>query len=116
MRPPRPMWVKSTSADWVDRGTMPLRRFWYRKAADQGNPRAQLRLGTLYEKGLGVERDPVRALDLYRKAAGLSEDKVVYSVSGPRRGTGIASRCSQQGGASSAGTGPVPADPLGAQQ
>ena len=51
---------------------------WYRKAADQGHQRAQLLLGTLYEKGLGLRQSPVQALDWYRKAAGLSKDRVVY--------------------------------------
>lgn len=46
---------------------------WYRKAADQGHPRAMINLGFLYEKGLGVPRDSAAALSLYRKAAGLGE-------------------------------------------
>jgi predicted nucleic acid-binding Zn-ribbon protein len=41
---------------------------WYEKAAAQGHPAALASLGYLYEKGLGVDRDPVRALNLYRKA------------------------------------------------
>jgi hypothetical protein len=46
---------------------------WYRKAADQGFARGRINLGFLYEKGLGVERDPAAALQWYRKAAGLGE-------------------------------------------
>ncbi|HRP95467.1 MAG TPA: caspase family protein [Rhodocyclaceae bacterium] len=46
---------------------------WYRKAAEQGHPRAMINLGFLYEKGLGVPRDSAAALSLYRKAAGLGE-------------------------------------------
>ena len=44
---------------------------WYRKAADQGYARALINLGFLYEQGLGVTKDPVAALDLYRKATGI---------------------------------------------
>lgn len=46
---------------------------WYRKAADQGHPRAMINLGFLHEKGLGVARDPAAALALYRKATGLGD-------------------------------------------
>ena len=33
---------------------------WYRRAAEQGNARAQFNLGTLYEQGLGVPADKLR--------------------------------------------------------
>ena len=46
---------------------------WYGKAAEQGDPRAMINLGHLYERGLGVARDSVRAIELYRKAAGLGD-------------------------------------------
>jgi hypothetical protein len=45
---------------------------WYRKAAEQGYTRAQMHLARLYEKGLGVEHDPVAAVRWYRQATGLS--------------------------------------------
>jgi TPR repeat protein len=35
--------------------------FWYRKAADQGDPRAQVELGYFYLKGIGVDRDASQA-------------------------------------------------------
>lgn len=44
---------------------------WYAKAADQGNTRARINLGFLYEKGLGVTQDQVAALNLYRQASGV---------------------------------------------
>lgn len=47
---------------------------WYRKAADQGYASAMQELGFLYEQGLGVEKDPLLALDLQRKASGLGEE------------------------------------------
>ena len=46
---------------------------WFQKAAEQGYARAQINLAYLYEKGLGVQRDPAKAIDLYRKAGGLDE-------------------------------------------
>ena len=46
---------------------------WYRAAADQGFSRARINLGHLYEQGLGVERDPAKAISLYRQAAGLGD-------------------------------------------
>lgn len=51
---------------------------WYRQAAASGHAPAQTSLGALYERGLGVPRDPVRALDLYRQAAGLTEDRLIF--------------------------------------
>jgi hypothetical protein len=52
---------------------------WYQKAADQGYSRALFNLGTLYEQGQGVEKDRLKALNLYRKAWGLPEDNVMYA-------------------------------------
>jgi TPR repeat protein len=39
------------------------------RAAEQGNAEAQFRLGEMYEMGLGVPRDGVKASELYLKAA-----------------------------------------------
>lgn len=58
---------------------------WYRKAADQGHPRAMINLGFLHEKGLGVARDPAAALALYRRAAGLGEAIALEGVEAPAR-------------------------------
>jgi hypothetical protein len=52
---------------------------WYQKAADQNYSRALFNLGTLYEQGQGVEKDRLKALNLYRKAWGLPEDNVMYA-------------------------------------
>ena len=51
---------------------------WYQKAADQKYARALFNLGTLYEQGIGVEQDKLKALNLYRQAWGLPEDSVMY--------------------------------------
>jgi hypothetical protein len=47
---------------------------WYEKAADQGFNEARQELGYLYERGLGVAKDPLKALNLQRAASGLGED------------------------------------------
>src|SRR5882724_1087754 len=51
---------------------------WYQKASDKGLSRALFDLGTLYEQGLGVEKDSLRALNLYRQAWGLPSDNVIF--------------------------------------
>lgn len=51
---------------------------WYRKAAEGNHAPAQTSLGSLYERGLGVPKDKARALDWYRKASGLTEDRLVF--------------------------------------
>jgi len=42
---------------------------WYRKAAEQGDTRAQYNLGLMYNNGQGVPRDDAEAVRWYRKAA-----------------------------------------------
>ncbi len=42
---------------------------WYRLAADQGHPFAQLRLGICYENGCGVPQSDSEAVKWYRLAA-----------------------------------------------
>jgi len=46
---------------------------WYRKAADQGYAPAQINLGSFYEQGKGVPKDPKQALNWYRQASGVKE-------------------------------------------
>jgi TPR repeat protein len=46
-------------------------RYWSELAAAQGNPYAQVRLATIYHEGLGVARDPARAVSLWLSAARL---------------------------------------------
>lgn len=47
---------------------------WYQAAADQGYAEAKQELGYLYEHGLGVPKDELKALNLQREASGLGED------------------------------------------
>jgi TPR repeat protein len=42
---------------------------WYKKAADQGNVLAQLKLGFMYYTGKGVRQNYKEALKWYKKAA-----------------------------------------------
>jgi TPR repeat protein len=43
--------------------------YWYRKAADQGNPAAQVYLGYMYTAGIGVPQDKAEAVRWYTRAA-----------------------------------------------
>lgn len=43
-------------------------RKWYQLAADQGNSAAMGNLAELYEKGLGVTKDPIKTLQWRRRA------------------------------------------------
>jgi hypothetical protein len=54
---------------------------WFDKAAAQGSRRARINLGYQYEQGLGVPRDLARALNLYREASGIDNDKLVFASS-----------------------------------
>ena len=42
---------------------------WYRRAAEQGNPRGQNGLGWMYENGRGVREDDAEAVRWYQRAA-----------------------------------------------
>jgi uncharacterized caspase-like protein len=51
---------------------------WYRKAADQGYAPAEIALGEAYELGRGVPKDAAQALNLYRKASGISDRELNF--------------------------------------
>ena len=44
--------------------------YWFRKAADQGDPEAQNELGYLYIWGVGVDKDPAQAFRWFARSAG----------------------------------------------
>src|SRR5277367_4422334 len=58
---------------------------WYQKvidnksASEQIRSRALFNMATLYEQGLGVDKDPLLALNFYRRASGLPEDSLIYT-------------------------------------
>ena len=54
----------------VDNDPMEAAR-WFRKAADAGSAAGMYDLATMYDDGQGIPEDPVKAKDLYRKAAAL---------------------------------------------
>ncbi len=63
-------------------GTAPdydMAAVWFKKSAAQGFGRAKTNLGYLYEQGLGVEKDPTKALNLYREASGVSGDDLLFA-------------------------------------
>ena len=41
---------------------------WFQKSADQGNAQGETMLGNLYAKGLGVDKDLTKAVDLFQKS------------------------------------------------
>lgn len=55
---------------------------WYAKAASAGYAPAQTALARLYEAGLGVPQDKVKAINLYRQAAGIN-DRLVSDIETP---------------------------------
>jgi TPR repeat protein len=64
--------------------------YWYRKAADQGNPAAQVYLGYLYTAGIGVPRDTAEAIRWYRRAASANSPQAEVNLAGHyMRGDGV---------------------------
>jgi localization factor PodJL len=53
---------------------------WYQRSASQGFAMAQYRLGTLYERGLGVKVDLARAQIWYRRAAQQGNLKAMHNL------------------------------------
>jgi TPR repeat protein len=54
----------------LQRGDSTLAAQLFRPLAEQGEPQAQIKLGSLYEKGQGVPQSNQEAVKWYRKAAG----------------------------------------------
>ena len=52
----------------------------YRKAAEQGNARAQAKLGYMYQKGKGLPQDRTKATKWYRKAAEQGHAEAQFSL------------------------------------
>jgi hypothetical protein len=53
---------------------------WFRKAAEQGNARAQQNLGLMYYSGQGVPQDYKEAAKWFRKAAEQGNARAQYSL------------------------------------
>ncbi len=54
--------------------------YWYRQAADQGDPYGQGSVGLMYEFGDGVPQDDAEAITWYRKAAAQGDSYAQYSL------------------------------------
>jgi localization factor PodJL len=54
--------------------------YWYGKAASAGSAPAQYRLGTLYERGVGVAKDLKGALGWYERSASLGNVKAMHNA------------------------------------
>ena len=74
---------------------------WYQKVIDNKSASDQIRIAgalfnmaTLYEQGLGVDKDPLQALNYYRRASGLPEDSLMYTSA--ERIPGSRGRCATQ--------------------
>lgn len=55
-------------------------KYWYEKAAILGSASAELNLGVIYSKGLGVEKDPYKAFNLYLNSAKKGKAEAEYNV------------------------------------
>ena len=64
---------------------------WYRKAADQNMAGAQISLGVLYQKGLGVGKDSAEAVKWWRMAAEAGYDGAQFNLGmAYKEGSGVA--------------------------
>jgi localization factor PodJL len=59
---------------------MPAAIAWYTRAADSGLAPAQYRLGSIYEKGLGVPKDLAAAQTWYSRAADAGNVKAMHNL------------------------------------
>ena len=57
-----------------------IARFWYERAASAGYKPAQVNLAVLYDTGRGVDRDPVAAINWYRRAWGVPNEELLIST------------------------------------
>ncbi len=53
---------------------------WYRTAMENGSAKGQMQLARLYERGLGVPKDALKATNLWRQATGAGEELVPASA------------------------------------
>jgi flagellar biosynthesis regulator FlaF len=66
------------------------------KLADKARARALFDLGTLYEQGLGVDKDQLKALNLYRRAWGAPADDLVYKSAADQKAEELRAALSQE--------------------
>jgi TPR repeat protein len=56
--------------------------YWYKSAADLGNPFAKNKLALAYLEGKGVEADPAQAVDLYKQGADAGDREARTALAG----------------------------------
>lgn len=54
--------------------------YWYEKAAEQGNPRAQYFLSRLFKEGLGVTKDEKKAFQLLQQASNNGDERAIQDL------------------------------------
>ncbi|HXA34898.1 MAG TPA: caspase family protein [Steroidobacteraceae bacterium] len=75
---------------------------WYQKVVDNpklednARARALFDLGTLYEQGLGVDKDQLKALNLYRRAWGAPADDLVFKSAADQKTEEMRATLSQE--------------------
>lgn len=53
---------------------------WYLKSIDNGNTHSMLALGWMYENGNGVQKDEIKAVEFYRRAAEANNSGAIYAL------------------------------------
>lgn len=66
--------------DYYDASALPNAVKYATSAAEAGNPEAMRTLGFLYEQGLGVEKDPSRAAELWRDASERGDGYAAFNL------------------------------------
>ena len=66
---------------------------WFQRSADQGNPRAQVSIGALYQAGRGVPQSRATAMTWYGRAADQGHIGVFLFNLNPSQADEIARRC-----------------------
>ena len=54
--------------------------YWFNESAKNGYPKAFGEIGTAYEKGIGVNCNPYKAVELFKKGAKLNDPKSQYKL------------------------------------
>jgi TPR repeat protein len=70
-------YTKKSSMNWQSKFRA---AYWYKKAAEQGNPQAQTSYGLLLQKGNGVEKDEKEAVIWFEKASAQNNDLAQYAL------------------------------------
>lgn len=64
----------------LERGQYDEALKWFQKAAAENHPYGLYRVGYMYEKGLGVDKDPAKAVEYYEKAGKMNFDIAISQL------------------------------------